>query len=69
MKSSTFSVGWRGISRLGSAFMFLRWFKLAHICIQVTSLHKWKMQGISHKFLIGNPFHVTLRIVSPIICK
>jgi len=40
MKSSTFSVGWRGISRLGSAFMFLRWFKLAHICIQVTSLHK-----------------------------
>ena len=36
---------------------------------QVTSLHKWKKQGINHKFLIGNRFHVTLRIVSPIICK
>jgi len=54
----------RGISRLGSAFIFLWWFKLAHICIQVTSLHKWKKQGINHKFLIGNRFHVTLRIVS-----
>jgi len=31
----------RGISRLGSAFIFLRWFKLAHICIQVTSLRMW----------------------------
>jgi len=36
---------------------------------QVTSLHKWKNQGINHKFLIGNRCHVTLRIVSPIICK
>jgi len=60
-KSSTFSVGFRGISRLGSAFVFLRWFKLAHICIQVTSLNKWNKQGINHKFLIGNRFHVTLR--------
>ena len=67
MKSSTFSTGFRGISQLGSAFIFLRWFKLAHICIQVTSLHKWKKQGINHKLLIGNRFHVTLRIVSPII--
>jgi len=40
----------RGISQLGSAFIFFRWFKLAHICIQVTSLHKWKKQGINHKF-------------------
>ena len=67
IKSSTFSIGFRGISQLGSAFIFLRWFKLAHICIQVTSLHKWKKQGINHKLLIGNRFHVTLRIVSPII--
>jgi len=37
--------------------------------IQVTSLHKRKKQGINHKFLIGNRFHVTLRIVGPIICK
>jgi len=43
-----------------------------HLCcsrryIQVTSLHKWKKQGINHKYLIGNRFHVTLRIVSPIM--
>jgi len=69
IKSSTFSIGFRRISRLGSAFIFLWWFKLAHICIQVTSLHEWKKQGIDHKFLIGNRFHVTLRIVSPVICK
>jgi len=37
--------------------------------VQVTSLHKWKKLGINHKFLIRNRFHVTLRIVSPIICK
>jgi len=61
MKSSMFSIGFGGISQLGSAFIFLRWFKLAHICIQVTSLHKWKKQGINHKFLIGNQFHITLR--------
>jgi len=35
----------------------------------VTSLHNWKKQGINHKFLIGNRFHVTLRIVSPVICN
>jgi len=40
IKSSTFSIGFRGISQLGSAFFFLRLFKLAHICIQVTPLHK-----------------------------
>jgi len=70
-KSSSFSVGSRRISRLGSAFIFLRWFKLVHICIQVTSLHRWKKQGIHRKLIlcfIGNRFHVTLRIVSPIIC-
>jgi len=67
IKSSTFSIGFRGINQLGSAFIFLRWFELAHICIQVTSLHKWRKQGINHKVLIGNRFHVTLRIVSLII--
>ena len=63
IKCYTFSIGYKGISRLGSAFIFLRWFKLAHICIKVTSLHKWKKQGINHNFLIENQFHVTLRIV------
>ena len=67
-KDQPFSIGFRGISWLGSAFIFLlRWFKFAHICIQVTSLHKWKTQRINKKILIGNRFHVTLRIVSPII--
>jgi len=36
----------RGISWPDSAFIFLRWFKLAHICIQVTTLHMWNRQGI-----------------------
>ena len=58
MKSSTLSTGFRGISQLGSAFVFLRWFKLAHICSQVTSLHKWRKHGINHKFLFPCFFHL-----------
>jgi len=54
IKSSTFSIRFRGLSQLGSAFIFLRLFTLAHMCIQVTSLHKWKKQGINHKFFIGS---------------
>ena len=34
--SSSIFVDFRGISRLGSASMFSRWFKLAHTCIQAT---------------------------------
>jgi len=41
----------RGTSRLRSAFIFLQCFKLAHMCIQVTSLHKCNKQGINHRFL------------------
>jgi len=64
-KSSKFSVGFRGIIRPGSAFIFLRWFKLAHICIKVTSFHRWNKQGINGKFLIGNRFPITkLRLIS-----
>ena len=66
-ESSRLSAGFRGISQLGYAFIFLRCFKLAHICIQVTSLHNWNKQEINRKFLIGNRFHATLRIVSPYI--
>ena len=40
IKNCRFAASSRLISRLGSAFFSLRWFKLAHICIQVTSLHK-----------------------------
>ena len=51
VKAQGFYLGFRGISRLGSAFFFLRCFKLAHICIQVTSLHKCNKQEINHRFL------------------
>ena len=34
---------------------------------RVTSLHAWNKQGIYRKFLLGNRFHVTLRIVSPYV--
>jgi len=53
-----------GISRLGSAFIFWRWFKLVE-----ASFRRRNKQGINHKFLTTNQFHVTLRIISPYICK
>ena len=37
---SRFAVSFRGINRLGSAFIALRSFKLARICFQVTILYK-----------------------------
>jgi len=50
-KRSRFSVSFRGISRLSSAFIFLRWFKPARICIQVTSSHTGeKFESISKFF-------------------
>jgi len=61
-KSSRFSVGFWGISWLGFAFIFLRRFELAYICIQVTPQVK-KARNQSQN-LIGNWFHVTLRIIS-----
>jgi len=61
-KSSRFSVGFPRISRLGSAFIFLQCFKFADICIHETSLHMSDKQGINHNILIGNRFHVKLRI-------
>jgi len=57
------------ISRLRSVFIFLRCLKLAHVGIQVTTLHMWDKQRSYLQFLIGNPFHGTLRIVSPWIRK
>jgi len=42
IRSYMFSVTFPGISQLESPFIFLRWFKLAHIWIQVTTLHMWK---------------------------
>ena len=40
LKSTNVSVCFRGICRLPSAFVFLRWFKLAHISIQVCTFHE-----------------------------
>jgi len=45
-KSSRFSASFWGISRLRSAFIFLEWFKLARICIQVSTLHNGGKQVI-----------------------
>jgi len=70
MKNFKFAVSFRGISRLGAAFIFLRWSKIAHIAIRVTRLqHTGEGFESIRKFAIGNRFHVTLRIVSPTICK
>jgi len=44
IESSRLAASYRGISRLGC--FFLKSFKLAHICIQVTTLHMWDKLGI-----------------------
>ena len=56
IESSRFSVSFRGISRLASAFMILRWFKLAHICIKWRVSAKVKGLNPSANCLIGNWF-------------
>jgi len=47
-----FAVSFRGISRMGSAFIFLRWFKLEHICIQVTSFYAGEGLNQSANFYV-----------------
>ena len=49
LKSTSVSVCFRGISRLPSAFVFLRCFKLAHISIQVCTFHDGCKQGIDQQ--------------------
>ena len=49
LKSTSVSVCFRGISRLPSAFAFLRWFKLAHISIQVCTFQDGCKQGIDQQ--------------------
>jgi len=46
---------------MGFAFIFLCCFKLAHACIQVTSLLTGEEFESISTFLLGNRFHVTLR--------
>ena len=69
IKSFKFAVSFQGISRMGSAFSFLRWLKLAHTCIQATRFHTGEEFESISKFLIGNRFHATLRIVGPTILE
>jgi len=64
IKSFTFAASFRGISRLGAAFMFLPWFKLASIYLLVTSLNTAERFESTSKFLIWNRFHVAPRIYS-----
>ena len=52
IKSSVFSVGFRGTSWLDFAFIFLRWFKLSHIGIKICSLHDKGKQGI-HQYIFN----------------
>ena len=46
LKSTSVSACFRGLSRLPAAFVLLRWFKLAHIFIQVCTFHDVCKQGI-----------------------
>ena len=63
LKSTSVSVCFRGISRLPSAFVFLRWFKLAHISIQVCTFHDGCKQRIDQQ--IFNRKSISRKITHP----
>jgi len=63
LKSTSVSVCFRGISRLPSAFVFLRWFKLAHIFIQVCTFHDGCKQGVDQQ--IFNRKSISRKITHP----
>jgi len=63
LKSTSVSVCFRGISRLPSAIVFLRWFKLAHISIQVCTFHDGCKQGINQQ--IFNRKSISRKITHP----
>ena len=63
LKSTSVSVCFRGISRLPSVFVFLRWFKLAHISIQVCTFHDGCKQGIDQQ--IFNRKSILRKITHP----
>jgi len=58
VENSGFYLSFRGIIRLGSTFIFLGWFKLAHIYIQVATPTTVANKESIGKFLIGNRCHV-----------
>jgi len=49
VKNTMFSVCFRGISRLRSACIILRWFQLAHICRQACTVHDGVKPGIDQQ--------------------
>ena len=57
------SVCFWGISRLPSAFVFLQWFQLAHISIQVCTFHDGCKQGIDQQ--IFNRKLISQKITHP----
>jgi len=63
LKSTSVSVCFRGISRLPSAFIFLRWFKLPHISIQVCTYNEGCKQGIDQR--IFNWKSISRKIMHP----
>ena len=63
LKSTSVSVCFWGISRLPSAFVFLRWFKLAHMSIQVCTFHDGCKQGIDQQ--IFNKKSISRKITHP----
>ena len=59
-KCTGFSVCFRGISRLRSAFIFLRWLKLAHIYIHVRTLHSADKQGNDRQVLMNKDWRCVI---------
>ena len=68
LKRISVSVCFRGISRLPSAFVFLQWFKLSHISIQVCTFHDGCKQGIDQQIFnsksISRKIYVILREIN-----
>jgi len=60
IKNSRFSASFRGISRLGCAIIFLRWFKLAHICFNGDHLIFDELPCLAKDHVCHNPFATML---------
>jgi len=63
VKSSRFTVSFQGTSRLRSAFIYLRWFKVSHIYVQVSTPHNGCKQGIDQQ--IVNRKSISCEITHP----
>jgi len=68
IKSSRISIGFRGLIRLGSAFIFAVVQTCTYLYSRNYSPHVRQNKKSICKILMGNGFHVKLRIVSLWIC-